>query len=461
MPDRAPNVDLRSGKLGVVQIAALGVSLVIVGQFTGWNFGLPVGGLGGMLVAGAIVLAMYLGLSRCVLELATSMSSAGGTHTYGSAAFGPLVGYLAGMSVLLALTLGVGIVAEFIAAYMRSVFGFGGWPLKMLLMVVVVAIHIRGVGEASSFTVVSSALAALVLLTFAALMLPHFKLEHLYDSDVERSLFPAGFRGVYACIPFAMWLFLAIENTALAVEEVEDPFKTLPRGLMVALATVALIGLLVLVLGTGGAGVSAIKAADDPLYAALASRSAGSNIWSARLIGVGAVSGLIASFFSLVYAASRQLFAIAREGDLPKGIAAVGVRGTPWAALLIVGVGAIIASAVPPSRLVVPIVLLLDVSYVLILAAYLRLRRERALPDRRYRAPGGEIGAWLTLALAVLILFSCLQLDAVTMECIGAFYMVAIGAFLVCTSRRAGTNRRLRKRADVGAPVDRLEVPEE
>jgi ethanolamine permease len=269
-------------------------------------------------------------------------------------------------------------------------------------------------------------------------MLPHFRLEHLYDSDAGRSLFPAGLRGVYACIPFAMWLFLAIENTALAVEEVDDPLKTLPRGLMAALATVALIGLLVLVLGTGGAGVSAIKAADDPLYAALASRSAGSNVWSARLIGLGAISGLIASFFSLVYAASRQLFAIAREGDLPMRVAAVGARGTPWAALLIVGVVAIVASAVPPGQLVVPIVLLLDLSYVLILAAYLRLRRNHALPDRRYRAPGGAFGAWLTLAVAIVILLSCMQLDSVTLGCIGAFYAVAIGAFLVCTS---GSNR--------------------
>ena len=60
--------NLKSGKLGVVQVAALGVSLVIVGQFTGWNFGLQVGGLGGMMVAACIVVGMYVGLSGCVLE---------------------------------------------------------------------------------------------------------------------------------------------------------------------------------------------------------------------------------------------------------------------------------------------------------------------------------------------------------------------------------------------------------
>lgn len=431
--------NLKSGKLGVVQIAALGVSLVIVGQFTGWNFGLPVGGLGGMMAAACIVLGMYVGLSGCVLELATAMSSAGGTHTYGRVAFGPLAGYLAGMSVLLALTLGVGIVAEFIAAYARSVFGFGGWSLKIVLVTVVVGIHIRGAREASGFTVLTSVVAVLVLVAFVALMLPHFSVLHLYDSATGLTLFPGGIAGVFACIPFAMWLFLAIENTALAVEEVDDPVVTLPRGLMAALLTVALIGFAVLVFGTGGAGVSAIKTADDPLYAALVSTSAGRN-WSARLVGVGAISALLASFFSLMYAASRQLFAIAREGDLPAAFAAVGSRGTPWAALLIVAFIATVVSAVPPSRLVVPIVLLLDVSYVLLIAAYLRIQTNHTLPQRRYRAWGGKYSAWTTLGLTIVILISCMQLDATTIVSIGGFYVIAVAVFLLSSSRRAAPN---------------------
>ncbi len=429
--------NLKSGKLGVVQVAALGVSLVIVGQFTGWNFGLQVGGLGGMMVAACIVLGMYVGLSGCVLELATAMSSAGGTHTYGRVAFGPLAGYLSGVSVLLALTLGVGIVAEFIAAYARSVFGFGGWALKIVLVAAVVGIHIRGVREASSFTVLTSVVAVLVLVAFVALMLPHFSVLHLYDSATGRTLFPGSIAGVFACIPFAMWLFLAIENTALAVEEVDDPVVTLPRGLMAALLTVALIGFAVLVFGTGGAGVSAIKTADDPLYAALVSTSAGSNVWSARLIGVGAISGLLASFFSLMYAASRQLFAIAREGDLPAAFAAVGSRGTPWVALLVVAFIATVVSAVPPSRLVVPIVLLLDVSYVLLMAAYLRIQTTHTLPQRRYRAWGGKYVAWITLGLTIVILISCMQLDATTIVSIGGFYVIAAAVFLLSSSRRA------------------------
>jgi ethanolamine permease len=416
--------------MGVLQVAALGISLVIAGQFTGWNFGLPVGGLGGMVAAVFVVLAMYFGLTQCVLELATGMPGAAGAHAYGRRAFGPLVGFLAGISVLFALTVGSGVVANFIAAYAAAVFGIEPWLCKVGLFVVVVAIHTRGAGEASGFTTLTGLIAALTLVVFGVLMVPHVRAENLYEGGAAgaRSLFPAGLAGVFGCIPYSVWMFLAIENTALALDEVEDPPRTLPRGLNAGLLTVAVTGLIVLILGTAGAGVDAIKSADDPLYAALASRGVHS-IWSARVIGLGAISGLLACFFSLIYAASRQLYAMGRDGELPEWAARVDRKGTPRIAVLSVGVVGFMISAAPTAHLVVPIVLLFDLSYVLIAAAYLLIRRKSLLSENRCHALGGFSTGWVTLALTVLILLACLQIDRVTVGVLIVFYALVTGAF--------------------------------
>ena len=78
-----------------------------------------------------------------------------------------------------------------------------------------------------------------------------------------------------------------------------------------------------------------------------------------------------------------------------------------------------------------------DVSYVLLIAAYLRIQTNYALPQRRYRAWGGKYSAWTTLGLTIVILISCMQLDATTIVSIGGFYVIAASVFLLSSSRRA------------------------
>jgi ethanolamine permease len=160
------------------------------------------------------------------------------------------------------------------------------------------------------------------------------------------------------------------------------------------------------------------------------------SIWSARVIGMGAISGLLACFFSLLYAASRQLFAMGRDGELPQVMASIDERGTPRLAVLAVGVIAFIISAAATAHLVVPIVLLFDLSYVVIAAAYLRIRRQSLLSEKRYRAIGGAATGWTTLLLTITIFTVCLQIDWVTIGTLIIFYTLASGAFYLSRSRR-------------------------
>src|SRR5690242_8043184 len=87
--------------LGVIHIWALGVGVVITGEYFGWNFGLPVGGPLGVLVASLIVCVLYLAWVLALSELSVAMPFAGGPMAYGRRALGKGFGFLMGWSMFL------------------------------------------------------------------------------------------------------------------------------------------------------------------------------------------------------------------------------------------------------------------------------------------------------------------------------------------------------------------------
>src|SRR5882762_3870147 len=100
--------------MGVLHIWALGVGVVITGEYFGWNFGLPVGGPMGVLVASLIVCVLYLAWVLALSELSVAMPFAGGPLAFGRRAVGKWFGFLMGWSMFLEClfaTIGTGLAA--------------------------------------------------------------------------------------------------------------------------------------------------------------------------------------------------------------------------------------------------------------------------------------------------------------------------------------------------------------
>ncbi len=407
---------LKKQSISWVKVAGLGIAIVIAGQFVGWNYGLAVGGTGGMAVATLLMLVLYFGLAQSLAELSSAIPSAGGFYTYGRMAFGSLVGFIAGLSVLIALTLAAGIATEFIVAYSQAVFGIGGWPIKLALVILVVGIHMRGVGEALGISLIVGAVAVIILVLFMVAMAPYFEPSNLANlsAGTPNSLLPFGISGIFACIPFAVWLFLGLEHAAVASEEAAEPEKVMPRGLITAVVTLGLTAGGVLLFAAGAGGAEQIKAAGDPLYEAVISPLAyGHDIWLAKLIGVGALLAVFAAFFSVVYSASRQLFALSRDGYVPRFFSLTNKRGSPYVALIAVGGVGYPISFLQPDQVLVLVVLLLNVSYLILLASFVRLRVSEPALIRPYRSMGGAPLAVVSALLSVLVIWSCFQVDTV------------------------------------------------
>ena len=86
--------------------------------------------------------------------------------------------------------------------------------------------------------------------------------------------------------------------------------------MLVLLAFAALI----LVVGPGAAGAKELMGSGNPLVEALESAYKGST-WMSQFVNLVGLAGLIASFFSIIYAYSRQIFALSRAGYLPRSLA--------------------------------------------------------------------------------------------------------------------------------------------
>ncbi len=426
---------LRKGAAGWVLLAGLGVSYVISGDYAGWNLGLGHGGFGGMLIAMAIMGAMYLCMVLSLAELSASLPTAGGGYSFARRALGPWGGYLTGTAILLEYALAPAAIAVFIGGYVNALVGIDGWMVYLGSYLVFVGVHLWGAGEALKAMFAITLLAVLAIGVFVAGMLPHFSAANLFDIAVNENaagasaFLPEGYLGVWAAFPFAIWLFLAVEGVPLAAEEAGDPARDMPRGIITAMFVLLVFGAFVLVLAPGGAGADFMKDHGAPLVGALKAVY-GENSAAASFVNWVGLSGLIASFFSIIYAYSRQVFALSRAGYLPRALSVTNRKKVPVLALVVPGLIGFCLSLTGEGDLMLTMAVFgATISYALMTLSHIVLRRKEPELERPYRTPGGTITAGTAFVLSIVAFISTFlaSLEAATWSAV--FYLLMIGYF--------------------------------
>ncbi len=398
---------LKQGAVGWLLLVGLGVAYVISGDFAGWNFGLAQGGWGGMFVATVVVAIMYLCMCLSMSEMATMLPTAGGGYSFARTAFGPLGGYLTGTAILIEYAIAPAAIACFIGAYCESLFGIGGWKIYLVCYLVFMGIHLKGAGEALKIMFVITAIAAVALFVFIIAMIPHFNSTNLFDIAVTENVgastfLPMGYIGIWAAVPYAIWFFLAVEGVPLAAEEAKDPTKSVPRGLIGSMLILATFALLILILGVGAAGADLLKDSGAPLVDALVAVY-GQNTWLSSFVNFVGLAGLIASFFSIIYAYSRQIFALSRAGYLPTSLSLTNKNKAPYLAIIIPGIiGFLLSLTGEGDLLILMAVFGATISYVLMMLSHIKLRLSRPEMHRPYKTPGGIFTSSIALILATI-----------------------------------------------------------
>ncbi|GAB3455556.1 ethanolamine permease [Actinophytocola sediminis] len=429
---------LRRGAAGWVLLAGLGVAYVISGDFAGWNFGLAEGGWGGLLIATALMAVMYTCMVFGLAEMASAMPVAGAGYGFARRALGPTGGFATGTAILIEYAIAPAAIAVFIGGYVESLGLFGitsGWPVFLACYLIFIGVHLWGVGEALRVIFVITGVAVVALVVFVIGMIGKFDPDNLFDiaatDAVGASTFlPYGIAGVLAAFVYGIWFFLAVEGVPLAAEEASEPRRDLPRGIIAAMAALLVFAALMLVIAPGAAGSATIAESDNPLPDAIRAAYGGDN-FLAQFVNYVGLAGLVASFFSIIYAYSRQLFALSRAGYLPRWMSVTGRRKTPYLALIVPGtIGFILATATMDGALLINIAVFgATVSYVLLNVSHIVLRVREPGLERPYRTPGGVVTTGIAAVLAVCAVIATFFVDELAAAITAGILLIALAYF--------------------------------
>ena len=427
---------LQRGAAGWVLLAGLGVAYVISGEFAGWNFGLAEGGWGGLLIATILMAIMYTAMVYALAEMSAAIPVTGAGYGFARRAMGVWGGFLTGTAIVIEYAIAPAAIVAFIGAYVESLIGFGGPLVYLLFYAIFIGMYLYGTGEALRVMFVITAVAVAAIVVFVIGMIPHFDPANLFNIEptdaVGASAFlPFGYVGIWAAFPFAIWFFLAIEGVPLAAEETRDPARDMPKGLIAGMLALLLLAALILVFAPGGAGSAQIQESGAPLTDALASPNAygGKNALFA-LINVVSLAGLIASFYSIIFAYSRQIFALSRAGYLPRWLSLTSRRHAPWVALVVPGIiGFLLALTGQGDLLVLVSVFGATISYVLMMLSHIILRYKEPDLERPYKTPGGVFTSGIALVLGVAAVIAGFLVDPRVLIGAAIVYAIMIAYF--------------------------------
>ena len=418
---------------GWILLWALGVGAVISGDYFGWNFGLEAGGFWGLGIATLVMALMYVCMVFSIAELSAALPHAGGFYSFVRNAFGPTGGFICGLTDAIEYVITPAVIVVGIGGYMNELVGgltgeeFSGYDPAwwVLAYLVFVYVNIRGVELTLKVGLVITVAALAVLLVFyvSAIASGSFDPELLFNIPAEEGQdprwLPKGWSGVFLALPFAIWFYLAIEQLPLAAEETHDVVRDMPKALILGIVTLLALSVFTLVLNTGvGGGAVAIQSSDAPLgdgFKAIFG-SGGMTL----VLTLVALTGLIASFHTIIYAYGRVLFALSRAGYFPRWISKTSEQKTPHRALLLgaaIGLacalilhflgketndaGEEVNTAVGGALLNMAVFGAV-ISYALVMVSYIRLRITRPELKRPYRSPlgipGAAVGALLSIA---------------------------------------------------------------
>lgn len=419
---------------GIWSLWALGVGAVISGHFSGWNFGFATGGWGGMLVAGAIIGIMYIGLVFCIAEMSPALPHTGAAYSFGRTAMGPWGGFITGLCENVEYVVTPAVIVTFITAYVNSIFGFDPayspliWIITYLIFL---GLNIFGVALSFRVTLIVTLLSLAVLIIFWISAIPNMDFSrwalNIAPDGTELpegngSFFPMGFSGVLATLPFAVWLFLAIEQLPLAAEESVDPKRDMPKGILLGMLTLVISAFMIVLLNPSVIGVGSHKLGSslEPLLDGFRAIYGDMGV---TVLGIMALTGLIASFHTILFAQGRQIYSLSRAGYFPKGLSITHqTYRTPHVAMVvgsIVGLlimlviwfslGAEKGGSIIGSVLLNMAVFGAMFSYILQAISFILLRKNQPDMNRPYRSPLGIGGAVVTIIIAVVTLYYQVQ----------------------------------------------------
>lgn len=349
--------------------------------------------LGYLLCAAAMAVIVL-----CIADAGSRVALTGGPYAYVETAFGPFVGYLAGVLLWLLSTFAMAAVSTVFADNAGTLLPMftgtaGRTGFYVLLFGAFAAINVRGVQQGARLN---------TLITFAKVF-PLLLLAVWGWAGVHRANLvvtewpePATLARTAIVLTFA---FAGIEAALVPSGEIKDPSRTVPKAVFLAMGGITVLYLALQTVSRGVLGEDLSRLTTAPLAEA-AGRSMGS--WARALLLLGASISMLGHAGGMLLAVSRVLFALARDGFLPAVVARVHPRWhTPYVAIV---VQAALAAGLAATSTFAQLAILANISVLILyaaccLASWQLRRRNIQQEGAPFRAPGAAVLPWLGVAI--------------------------------------------------------------
>ena len=319
--------------LGPVHIWALGVGIVLVGEFMGWNFTVAKGGSLGAIIACWVIAILYIALVMINTEIGSVIPEAGGQYAMAKYLLGPLAAFNVGLMLVFEYVMLEAADALVVGAILQSINpAIQSLPYVILTLLLLTYLNYRGVYATLTLNFFITAIAFVTI--FVLLFSTHFYVPAqsiLKLTELTNGL-PYGWVGVVAALQFAIWFFLGIEGTALAAEECRSTARSLPMGTLIGLVTLLVGATITWFVCSGLVEAGILGGSVYPLYeAALATKMSGVIV----VMFIGTILACMASANGCINDASRAWFAMSRDTLIPGAFSAVHPKyKTPYRAIL-------------------------------------------------------------------------------------------------------------------------------
>ncbi len=385
--------------LGPVELTALGIGAII-----GTGIFVLTGVAAAEYAGPALILSFILSGLTCVCaalcyaELAAMIPVAGSAYTYCYVGLGEIWAWIIGWDLVLEYLVFVSTVSVGWSAYVVNLIqaaglqvpatlinpigvsgGFVNLP-AILIAIIITAVVYVGIKEATglnNFLVLVKLAAVFLFIAVAA--------RHVNPANWH-PFFPFGVGGVFKGAAIIFFAYVGFDAVATAAEEVKNPQRDLPIGIIGSLIVCTILYIIVSAILTGVLPYSMYKDVAAPVAFALL--KLGIN-WGSALVAVGAVAGITSVCLVTTYGATRIIYSLSRDGLLPRTFSSVNEKyGTPGKTTILVGcIAVVLAGFLPVSRLAEMTNIGTLTAFIVVCLTVIILRKKLPEVERSFKTP--------------------------------------------------------------------------
>jgi basic amino acid/polyamine antiporter, APA family len=345
--------------ISLFQLTLFGVGATIgTGIFVVLTAAVP--DAGPAVIVSFVMAGVVAGLTAiCYAELASAVPVSGSSYSYAYTTLGEGVAIVVAACLLLEYGVSAAGVAvgwsQYLNEFLDNVFGFtipqslssspesdGVFNVPAFVLIWLCALLLlRGASESAKVNAVMVLIKISVLVLFIAVGVTGWNADNLSNFN------PHGFSGIEAAAATIFFTYIGLDAVSTAGEEVKNPRRNLPLAIIFALVTVTTLYILVAVVALAAQPVAAFEGQEAGLSAILEDVTGAS--WPATVLAAGAIVSIFSVTLIVIYGQTRILFAMSRDGMIPKVFHRLNPRTlTPVHATIVVAVVLSLLAGVVP-----------------------------------------------------------------------------------------------------------------